>query len=53
MSYLKFLNLMQAVKDLPAFPVMDALEERILNGLAAQLRPQEVQADREAGLARG
>ena len=24
-----------------------------LNGLAAQLRPQEVQADRDAGLARG
>lgn len=36
MSYLNFLNLMQAVKDLPAFPVMDALEERILNVLAAQ-----------------
>ncbi len=25
----------------------------VLNGLAAQLRPQEVQADRDAGLARG
>jgi len=36
MSYLNFLHLMQAVKDLPAFPAMDALEERILNGLAAQ-----------------
>jgi N utilization substance protein B len=25
----------------------------VLNGLAVQLRPQEVQVDREAGLARG
>jgi N utilization substance protein B len=25
----------------------------VLNGLATQLRPQEVQADRDAGLARG
>lgn len=34
MSYLKFLNLLQAVKELPSFPVMDAVEERILNNCA-------------------
>lgn len=33
--YLRFLNLMQAVRTLPVFPVIDALEERLLNVLAA------------------
>jgi hypothetical protein len=34
MSYLKFLNLMEAVKGLPTFPSMDAVEDRMLNTLA-------------------
>ena len=34
-SYLRFLNLMQAVRTLPVFPSLDALEERLLNVLAA------------------
>lgn len=34
-TYLRFLNLMQAVRTLPAFPAIDALEERLLNVLAA------------------
>ena len=33
--YLRFLNLMQAVRTLPVFPTIDALEERLLNVLAA------------------
>lgn len=35
MSYLKFLNLMQAVKTLPTFPAMDPVEEHLLNAFAA------------------
>jgi DNA-binding MarR family transcriptional regulator len=34
-AYLRFLNLMQAVRTLPMFPTIDALEERLLNALAA------------------
>ncbi len=34
MSYLKFLNLIEAVKGLPTFPAMDAVEERLLNTFA-------------------
>ena len=34
MSYLKFLNLMEAVKGLPTFPAIDAVEERLLNTFA-------------------
>jgi DNA-binding MarR family transcriptional regulator len=34
-TYLRFLNLVSAIRGLPAFPALDALEERILNGLAA------------------
>jgi DNA-binding MarR family transcriptional regulator len=34
-TYLRFLNLMQAVRTLPTFPAIDALEERLLNTLAA------------------
>ena len=34
-TYLRFLNLVQAVRSLPTFPVTDALEERLLNVLAA------------------
>lgn len=34
-TYLRFLNLMQAVRSLPVFPAIDALEERLLNVLAA------------------
>lgn len=35
MSYLKFLNLMEAVKGLPTFPSMDGIEERLLNAFAS------------------
>jgi len=34
-AYLRFLNLMQAVRTLPMYPAIDALEERLLNVLAA------------------
>ena len=34
-TYLRFLNLVSAIRNLPAFPALDAMEERILNGLAA------------------
>lgn len=34
MSYLKFLNLAQAVRSLPSFPSMDSCEEVLLNTLA-------------------
>ncbi len=30
-SYLKFLHLVQAVKETPEFPALDAVEERVLN----------------------
>ena len=34
-TYLRFLNLVNAVRALPSFPSLDAVEERVLNGLAA------------------
>ena len=34
-TYLKFLNLVQALRPLTALPIMDPLEERLLNQLAA------------------
>lgn len=33
--YLKFLNLVQSVRQLPSFPEMDSVEERMLNLFAA------------------
>ena len=33
--YLKFLNLVQALREMPTFPAIDATEERLLNQLAA------------------
>ena len=35
-TYAKFLNLVQAIRDLPAFPKLDPLEERLLNQLAGR-----------------
>lgn len=34
-AYLRFVNLANAIRGLPGFPVLDAVEERVLNGLAA------------------
>jgi predicted transcriptional regulator len=34
-TYLRFLNLVSAIRGLPTLPALDALEERVLNGLAA------------------
>lgn len=33
--YLRFLNLMQAIRELPSFPQVDPVEERLLNALAS------------------
>lgn len=33
--YLRFLNLIQAIRELPSFPSVDPVEERLLNALAA------------------
>lgn len=33
--YLRFLNLMQAIRELPSFPHVDPVEERLLNALAS------------------
>lgn len=33
--YLRFLNLMQAIRELPTFPNVDPVEERLLNALAS------------------
>jgi DNA-binding MarR family transcriptional regulator len=33
--YLRFLNLIQAIRELPTFPHVDPVEERLLNALAA------------------
>lgn len=35
-TYARFLNLVQAIRELPAFPKLDPLEERLLNQLAGQ-----------------
>jgi hypothetical protein len=43
LTYLKFLNLLQSVRALPDFPVMDAVEERMINLFAASWhRKQQV-----------
>ena len=34
-TYLRFLNLIQAIRALPTFPTIDPVEERLLNALAA------------------
>lgn len=34
-TYLKFLNLVQALRQMPTFPEIDPLEERLLNQLAS------------------
>ena len=34
MSFQRFLNLVEALRQTPSFPVMDAVEERMLNALA-------------------
>lgn len=33
--YMRFVNLATAIRTLPTFPALDAMEERVLNGLAA------------------
>lgn len=35
LAYLRFVNLANAIRGLPGLPVLDAVEERVLNGLAA------------------
>ncbi|MFZ4479226.1 MAG: hypothetical protein ACOYNZ_04970 [Rhodoferax sp.] len=35
LTYLKFLNLVQSIRTLPGFPDIDAVEERMMNLLAA------------------
>ena len=34
-TYIRFLNLIQAIRELPTFPRVDPVEERLLNALAA------------------
>lgn len=34
-TYVRFLNLIQAIRELPTFPQVDPVEERLLNALAA------------------
>jgi DNA-binding MarR family transcriptional regulator len=34
-TYLRFLNLAQAIRTMPTFPSLDPVEERLLNALAA------------------
>ena len=35
LCYFKFLNLIEAIREIPTFPAMDPVEERLLNLLAA------------------
>jgi DNA-binding HxlR family transcriptional regulator len=35
-TYTKFLKLVQAIRDLPTFPALDPVEERLLNQLAGK-----------------
>ncbi len=35
LTYIKFLNLAQAIRGLPSFPSLDAVEEQLLNAFAA------------------
>ncbi len=41
LTYLRFLNLAQAIRDLPSIPALDPVEERLLNALAAMLAAGE------------
>jgi predicted HTH transcriptional regulator len=41
LTYLKFLNLVQSVRELPDFPLMDAVEERMMNLFAASWQRQQ------------
>ncbi|HEY5994021.1 MAG TPA: hypothetical protein VIU46_05400 [Gallionellaceae bacterium] len=34
-TYIKFLNMTQAIRELPTFPRLDAVEEQLLNAFAA------------------
>lgn len=34
-AYLKFLNLVKAIRDLPTFPMLDAVEQSLLDSFAA------------------
>ena len=34
-TYLRFINLIQAIREIPSFPAMDPVEERLLNLLAS------------------
>jgi len=56
-TYTRFLQLVQAIRDLPTFPLLDPLEERLLNQLASQwheganvsvLQAMEMSADASA-----
>lgn len=35
LSYLKFLSLVEALRDMPSFPFLEPIEERLLNAFAA------------------
>ena len=56
-AYTRFLRLVQAVRELPTFPMLDPLEERLLNQLASKwhegakitvLQAMEMSADASA-----
>jgi len=56
-TYTRFLRLVQAIRDLPTFPALDPLEERLLNQLASKwhegtkitvLQAMEMSADASA-----
>jgi hypothetical protein len=40
-TYLKFLNLVQSIRELPSFPAIDALEERMMNLFAASWQEEQ------------
>lgn len=35
LTYLKFLSIVEALKDMPSFPLLEPMEERLLNAFAA------------------
>lgn len=35
LTYLKFLSIVEALKDMPSFPMLEPMEERLLNAFAA------------------
>lgn len=35
LSYLKFLSLVEALRDIPSFPLLEPIEERLLNAFAS------------------